>query len=386
MAIIFFDGFNRDFDESHWTRTSPGDMGLNGGVRSGSGPNSMYLVGAEGLDYRLSLSNTGTHSAKKLYLGFALHNYVNQADDETLYPTGRPFLRFYNSSNSVVLTLAFNTSPTGSNSQVSFGTDIDINVVQANTVVDTYTAGLCGNWYGQKIVGYSQWLYFEIEIDLESITNTVAIHIEGTPIVNSNALETTDLTTISNISKIEFIAGRQRYYYGGGMYLDDVYLVDNTGARENTWLGPETVVRNISVESDNFDAAVTTNQWFSNGDGSRLYTDDGDTSGIRTNAFNQTQLYNWSSISAGSLTPGTLVGAVRVSTKAKNASLDSAYRIIGKSGTGTTYNLSDKYVMSDNTYKTRGPEYILDNPETSDRWLITEINSYQFGVKSENPA
>jgi len=385
MAIIFFDGFNRDLDENHWTLTNTTNMGLNSNVRSGSGPNSMHLYGDEALDYRLSLTNIGTHSAKTLYLGFALHNYVTTTSDTALYPSGRPFLRFYNSSNVLVLTLTFDTTPTSSNSQVEYGTDVNINVVQANTIVDTYTAGLSGEYHGQ-IVAINEWIYFEFELDIESATNTLAMHIAGMPLVNSNSLQKTDLTTISNIAKIEFVNGRIRQYTSSGCYIDDLYLVDNTGTRENTWLGPETVVRNVSVDSDNFDAAVTANQWFSTGNYQRLYSNDGDTSGIRTSAFNQIQLYNWANIDASSLTPGTLVGAVRISTKAKNASLASAYRIIGKSGSETTYDLSDKYVMSDNTYKTRGPEYILDNPETSDRWSVAEINSFQFGVKSEDPA
>lgn len=390
MAIIFFDGFNRDFDTTHWTRTDDTDMGLNGNVRTNSGPNSMYLYGGETLDYRLTLSNIGTHANKKLYFGFAMSNYAANTADLVPYPNGRPFLRFYDSSDNLVLTLTIDSSASGSNSQVSYGGNIYFNVVQSGSVVDSYNVGVATTTSGTvKVISNGGWRYFEFEIDLASATNTFAMHVEGTPVVNSNSTQKTNLTAIANIVKIEFVAGRlyQQYYWqaGTGTFIDDLYLVDDAGSRENTWLGPDTVVRNISVNSDNFDSAVETNQWYSTGDYQRLYSDDGDTSGIRANAFNQYQLYNWSDIDTNSLPPGTLVGALRVSTKAKNASLDAAYRIVGKSAVDTLYNLSNKYVMSNNTYTTYGPEYVLNNPATTDRWTVAEINSFKFGVKSENP-
>lgn len=391
MAIIFFDGFNRDFDAAHWAVTDPDNMALNGTVRSNSGPNSMYLYGGETLDYRLTLSNIGTHASKKLYLGFVLSNYVSDQADLITYPNGRPFLRFYNSSNNLVLMLAIDVSSIGSNSQVNYGNNVKFNVVQASTVVDAYDIGVATTTNGTtKVIADGTWRYFEFEIDLASLTNTFAMHVEGTPVVNLSSTQTTNLTTIDNIAKIEFVAGRQYqpYYWqaGTGTFIDDLYLIDNTGSRENTWLGPETVVRHISVNSDNFDSAVETNQWYSTGDYQRLYSDDGDISGIRSSAFNQYQLYNYADINTGSLPPGTLVGALRLSAKAKNASLPAAFTIVGKSGVNTLYDLSSKFVMTNNVYTTYGPTYVLENPATVDRWTIAEVNSYKFGVKSENPA
>lgn len=390
MAIIFFDGFNRDFDSAHWTRTDPVNMVLNGTARTNSAPNSMYLYGGETLDYRLALNNIGTHSSKKLYMGFVLRNYVVDTADLTPYPDGRPFLRFYDSSDNLVLTIAVDSSSAGSNSQVSYGDDVYFNIVQAGAVVDSYNIGVATTTSGtKKVIADNTWRYFEFEFDIDSATNTVAMRVEGTPVVNSNATETTALTTIANIAKIEFVAGRlhQPYYWqpGTGTFIDDFYLVDDTGTRENTWLGPDTVVRNINVETGNFDGGVTTNQWYSTGDDQRLHTDDGDTSGIRSNAFNQYQLYNWDDIDTNSLPPGTLVGALRVFTKAKNASLDAAYKIVGENALGSIYDLSAKYVLSNNTYTIYGPEYVLNNPSTTDRWTVPEINSFKFGVKSENP-
>lgn len=391
MAIIFFDGFNRDFDTTHWSRTDETNMVLNGTVRSNSGPNSMYLYGGETLDYRLTLSNIGTHDNKKLYFGFVMSNYAADTVDLVAYPDGRPFLRFYDSNNNLVLTLTVDSSAMGNNSQVSYGDNIYFNVVQSGAVVDSYNVGVATTASGTvKVISNGDWRYFEFEIDLNSAPNTFAMRVEGTPVVNSNSTQKTDLTAITNIAKIEFVAGRMYQQYswqaGTGTFIDDLYLVDDTGTRENTWLGPDTVVRNISVNSDNFDSAVDTNQWYSTGGTDRLYSDDGDTSGIRTNAFNQYQLYNWSDINTAALPPGTLVGALRISTKAKNASLDAAYKIVGKSAVNTLHDLSAKYVLSNNTYTTYGPEYILNNPATADRWTAAEINSFKFGVKSENPA
>lgn len=390
MALIFFDGFNRDFDTTHWAVTDETNMTLNGNVRTNSGPNSMYLYGGETLDYRLTLSNTGTHANKKLYFGFVLSNYAVDASDLVSYPRGRPFLRLYNNANTLVLTVAVDPTPATANSQVNYGNDVTFNIVQNSTIVDSYTFGIAATNGSTKIIPNGSWRYFEFEIDLASPTNTIAMHFEGVPIQNSNASPTTNLTTIADISKIEFVAGRvyQQVWWqpATGTFIDDFYLVDDTGSRENTWLGPETVVRNISVNSDNFDSAVDTNQWYSTGDGSRLYSDDGDISGIRSNAFNQYQIYNWSNIDANGLTPGTLIGALRISTKAKNASLPAAYRLVGKSAVNTLYDLSDKYVLNNNMYTTYGPEYILNNPATTDRWTVADINAFRFGVKSEDPA
>ena len=390
MAVIFFDGFNRDINDAQWSRPDEAAVVLSGTVRTNSGPQSILIMGDDTLDKRLVLSNIGTHSAKKLYLGFVMHNFVNDSNDDSLYPNGRPLLRFYNSSNAVVLTVAFDTTSTGTNSQLSLGKNIDINMLQSNTIVDSYRVGLSSDHYSQRIVGYSgsnTWIYYEFEIDLASTPNTVAMRINGVPLVNLNSTQKTNLTPISNISKLEFIGARQRanYYAAYYTFIDDFYLIDDTGSRENTWLGPDTIVRNIEVQNSNFDSAVIDNQWYSTGDYQRLYSDDGDTSTIRSTAFNQFQIYNWSDISPSSLLPGTLVGGVRISTKAKNASLPAAYRIVGRNSGGTIYDLSNKYVMSDYTYKTRGPEYILNNPETGDRWTIAEFNSFGFGVKSENP-
>lgn len=392
MAIIFFDGFNRDFNDAQWTRTSDTSVVLSSTVRSQSGPNSIHIMGDDTLNFKLTLSNIGTHSAKKLYLGFVMHNYVTDANDDSLYSSGRPFLQFYNSANNVVLTIAFDTSSIGTNSQLSFGKNVDINLIQNDVVADSYRVGLSTDYYSQRIVAYSgtsTWLYFEFELDIASTPNTVAMRINGVPLVNLSAAQKTNLATaITNITKMEFIGAknRQNSYGGYHTFIDDFYLVDDTGSRENTWLGPETVVRNINIFQSNFDSAVVENQWYSYGDYQRLFSDDGDTSGIRATAFNQYQIYNWDDISPSSLSPGTLIGGLRVSTKAKNSSLPAAYKIAAKSGLGNFYDLSSKYVMSDYTYKVRTPAYILNNPETNDRWTIADINSFAFGVKSENPA
>lgn len=390
MAIIFFDGFNRDFDSSHWSRTNETAIRLSTTVRAGSGPNSLELGGSDSLNNRLMLSNIGTHAGKKLYLGFALHKFYLSPADANTYPLGRQFLRFFNNSNVAVLTIGFDIQPSSSNSQVPYGSDVDINVIQSNTVVSSYRAGLVTNpWWGGSIIAETQWLYFEFELDLQSATNTIAINITGTQLLNSTGASNTNIATIDNISKIEFTAGNTASSYSPASYIDDLYLIDNTGTRENTWLGPETVVRNLSPDpSDNFDSAAVSgaNQWFSNGDSNRLHTDDGDISGIRTASFNQRQLYNWSNINTGTLTPGTIIGAVRISTKAKNASAPAAYRIVGRDALGTDFDLSDKYVMTNRAYTVNGPKYILNDPATNARWTVPDFNAYSFGVKSENPA
>jgi hypothetical protein len=372
MAVIFFDGFNRTPNLNHWTLTNATfAVGAN---------SSLAVINANGdASNKIRLSNVGTHSNKKLYLGVRIAGYAAPHD------ATQSFLTFYNAAGDSVLVIKWDTNVAAS--------DLGLTIVQGATTLTTYTilnsiasTGTVSNtgarnfFVGTGPSGISSvGRVLEFEIDLAD--DTIAVRYEGQSLLNSAAAELTSLATpIADIATLD-IFGAVTDDYGVYPVVFDLYLLDDTGTFANTWLGSE-----FEVKSSTFDnTAPTFNQWnvVGGSNGSVLNSADGDTSYIRSGVFNEVGVFPVSDISSSIFAPA--IAAMRVDSVSRRPSLDAAYKYAYNNGT-TTFEMGSRIVLASGTYATKPAQIIRTNPNTNQAWTLSQINSGSFGVKSVDPA
>ena len=160
---------------------------------------------------------------------------------------------------------------------------------------------------------------------------------------------------------------------GDYMVVDDLYVLDGTGAVNNDLLG----VRKVVTIFPN--AAGDVNDW-TGSSGADHYTlvdenpVDDDTTYIESSTSSQEELWNYTDPASIASVSGiqistdcrlTDVSPITLETQVKSGSTDSSDA--GQVPSGTSYSTVSRIVEL--------------NPDTSSAWDATSLNSAQFGVK-----
>jgi hypothetical protein len=374
MAVIFFDGFENPLASAYWSGTNAEiDPNFNFGVRTGSQSLRINAATPPGV---ISLRNFGTHSAKKVYIGFGAYNPYT---DAAAGATGLPFLSVFNSSLTNNLTI--NMASVAAN-QLRFV------VRQSNTTVTNYTFTDSAYYYNANSCSYygNGWLFLEFEFNLGTSPNTVAMRVNGSALSNSSSSQITNLpTTLGSIAGFD-ITGSSCSIMG----FDDLYVSDNIAPAPTGYLGTNTQVHKVQLQSgasyvDGWREFYYGNYYTApNFDGGTLLDDNnGDLSSVTTAQFNKSITYNAKNVSP--VNPATaVIAAIRLDSFARKVSLDSAYKCLYYDGT-TTYELGSKITLTDTNYAGPNSQIIKVNPATGANWTITDFNAASFGVKSVDP-
>jgi hypothetical protein len=359
MAVIFFEGFNRTIAPAHWTAS--GAIWANGQAR---------FAPTDPVVNKITLTNIGTHANKKLYLGFRVTQYSVQ---KSVAAVGQPFVVFFNAANQEVLRLTFTTDVAGS-------ADIGIRVRQANATVNTHTvlhSVASVLWFDNAATRaiFASQRQLAFEIDMESATNTLAVQYQGQTSFNSANEEFTSLNAISDIAKIEIYGGQT-----SEAFIDDLYLVDNTGDVANTWLGVNAVVHSPNFGFSN----PSVNQWnLTNNLMTTLNSDDGDETTANTAAFNNLLIGPINDINPANATD--VVGGLRIESVARKLLLNSGYRYMVRINSAN-YEIGAPIIATTNTYFRHPPQFIFTSPNTNAAWNTTTFNQAEMGLKSIDPA
>jgi hypothetical protein len=393
MALIFFEGFNRTFDNTdpaagyagkwEWATVESltPTFGYTSTVRNGSG--SLYLPTNQGAGNSLQCYADLTISAqsnKTLYLGFAVYTMYTGYDSATTGPQyAATLLRFYNALGAEQFKLDLDRTPSASGT-IGFAFKNSAGVIQGSPLI---LSGATDNAsYSQaRQYGYvsnSNWAYVELKITLNSSTSgSVEARVDGLALQTSSNSATVALPTISNIHKIRFCANET-----GDTHIDDLYLLDNSGGSLDTWLGPTTKVFSPTLSTTNSDVTTTTEQeWDTVGSLSLdSYNPDGDY--ITTKLTDRLQLYVLASADGLFSIPAVeTVAAVQVRSIARETSLPAAYKQVFKTNTaGTVTNLSSE--LQTEAYYQSAATILTTNPVTSAAWTLTDLETAHFGIKS----
>lgn len=385
MAIIFFEGFNTPhIDTAHWS-TEPDDTAFVFGqdLRRVAGNGAIAHQGVSEptiTQKELLLQNIGTHSAKKLYVGFGILNFMNVVDESYTGPTPK-LIEFYDSSGAA---------------QFCINADNGITLTQASATVGSWPMTLpaaCTNVI-PNITAVASWLFLEFEIDMSVTPNKITLHIDGLTKNTNTAGAYLELPVdVTNIHSLKLYGSipltftvpwweANCYGFQGDQGFDDFYIIDDTGNAPTAWAGIDAVVYPVNLN----EGAPVVNQWGKYGnpgwDPSVLNSEDGDSSYMRAAGFNKTQLYPLNTFAQPAL--GIEIGAIKINATARNVSLPAAYDIIYRDTSNVSHTLQT--VQLTNTTYTYTKVVSTINPQTTEAWTFDDINNGHWGVKSVQPS
>ncbi len=210
------------------------------------------------------------------------------------------------------------------------------------------------------------WHHFECEVYHHASAGSFVVKVDKVEVFNETGLATP--TTQEHITFHSTIGG----YDNGGCYIDDVVIFDDTGSRNNTWMGPVRVLP-LYPSGDN------SVQWDKSGGTTNAenvdegLSGDEDTTYVSTDVVNEVDLYD----------TGDLVDsfdeyyAVQVHTYSrKDDAGTKKIKPMIKVGTdeqfGGEHNLADSYVGQIDVFETK---------DGTNDWDETALDSMLLGVK-----
>jgi hypothetical protein len=250
----------------------------------------------------------------------------------------------------------------GSNPQIKLNFDPTTRVF---TLVKDAT--LMGTGTRQLQTGF--WYYVELKVVINQATGTLNLHVNATSDISLSALNTRSAnSTVDTATNIEFRSGN-------GVYLlDDVYVLDGSGAVNNTFLGDMTVETVIPNGPGN------SAQWTPNPPGTLNFQDvitgNGDAAFVQANTNGLKDTYDFSNLFR--ITSNIAGISVNVQCRKTDSGVRNIAPVVRHSGTdylGTVVPVPDtSYLYVFQVYE--------QNPGTVAAWTVSDVNGDQFGVQS----
>lgn len=378
MAVVFFDSFSLP-DTQNWTFTSYGlpnpygyqnigyfpDGALNEGVSLfvGSGNASGNVPTA-----RLAFP---AQTSGKVYIGFRMERLQRSSLPE------HKFCAFYDDANTEICSISLDTGG-GVYGGIS-GYDFAVKVRQGGTLRDTY-------YLANPLVPFtsnhyvSQWHHWEFELDIDN--DTLALRVEGQLLFEAPVGGLLTLATpFSSVAGLAFF-GVLRNDQNGPQWFDDLYVLNDSGSYNNSWLGPTARVRTRTIaESEPY-----TNVNWEDAPSANLSSNDGDGSYVRTKQVGAVYAVPFNALS---LPSGSAIGAVKVSSISRAPVRAVAYKHAFVDTVGeATYELGDPIVIGENA-NINYPDsplvtYAAENPATGLPWTPEELDTLanHFGMKT----
>lgn len=350
MALLFFDGFDHCSNTQLYRKwagvVDASDFSVSASAaRNGAGGIFMDISTASDGGY-VNFSGNDT-----IILGFAL-KWITSIN---IWGTD---------SGDSFSAIAFRE---GSNNHVSvnFASDGTIMVYKDNsTLLGSSSSGLFNG---------ATWYYLEIKVTVHDSAGIVEIKLDGTTVLNLTGQDTKDGgTSIINSIRIG-CAGVSAH----DIYLDDLYICDDTGSENNDFLG------DVKVETL-FPDADGTNSDFTCSSGSDHYAlidenpPNDDTDYNESTAASEMDTVSFDAAAAA----GTILG-VQVSScvKKTDAGTLTARNVVRSGASPAETESSDHSPSTDYTYITNIWE---KEPVDDVAWTLTKINAAEFGVKRQS--
>jgi hypothetical protein len=288
------------------------------------------------------------------------------------------YIRFYLPTDVDTVYVGFAVYPNSISNNTVFAVNNVSGGRQCGVAFNYLPALISGN--GSSVVQYgdgntlvlpAMWNYIEIKA---TVNNSISaddfiVRVNGDEMLNVTAGTDTQYQSSSGI--------RQVVFYGLNR-IDDVYICDTTGSKNNTFLGDTRV-------SSLLPNAVGANSDFTPTDGtSDNYTmvddatdHDNDTTYVESSSVGDVDLYNFENISE---TPNTIDGVSVVSSMKKTGAGARTAKIVCQSD-GTNEESTEISPSTDYQYL---PAIYEDDPATGTAWTESGLNAAQFGIKVES--
>lgn len=214
----------------------------------------------------------------------------------------------------------------------------------------------------------SVWAYIEVKVKVNSSTGTVDIKVNGTSVLSLTGQNTGS----TNPDRIAFLGNLNSTDHG---YFDDIYVCDNTGSNNTTFLGPQKVTA-IFPTGDH-----GTNQWSATGAGSthadrvKENPHDSSTTYLSDASSGDTEEFDY----ANTGSEITSVKGVQVNTVFETDS-GAAFSVKNHVNSGGTSSDDAGTAGTNGTYTTAARLVEVD-PNTSALWTKTNLDASLFGIK-----
>jgi hypothetical protein len=229
--------------------------------------------------------------------------------------------------------------------------------------VGTTTGTVIGATTGAAIG--TDWVYVEVKVYFHDTVGTVDVYVDGVSRLSVSGADTLSGTSIPD---------RLRLYSNSTIYLDDLYVLDGSGTRNNDILGPQKVVA-VFPTSDVLSE-------FTPSTGSDHYAL------VDEVAVGGTEEADWVEASSagicdtfgyGDVSDLGPIAGVQLSTIARNeggSALDMISRVVSGSTT------SDDAGVECTSSRVDYLRVLEVDPDTTSPWSVSGINSAVFGVKA----
>ena len=247
----------------------------------------------------------------------------------------------------------------GTTEQCSLRTNASsvLTVQQATTVKAT----------GSTVLSAATWYYVEFKFTAHGSAGVAEVKLNGAAEIASTS--SLDLTgTANNYWNVAGFAPGQQ----GGMYFDDLYILDPTTGTNTDFLGPVQIVARYPNGNGNA-SSWTPNGGSNMGCVSEPYQD-GNTSFVQSATANQIDTYTMQDLPAAA---GSVFAVAQHTVAAQDGgaarSIAPVYRISSTDYVGTTVNTSATYQFL--------TEVKDVSPATSSAWTVSEVNGLESGMK-----
>lgn len=338
MALIFMDGFDHypaSSIKSKWDVLGNAVTIYPTDGRDGAG--MVYLTVSD------SIRKDFTTASDTIIAGFAMYKTAPGHSEDT-----NDVFRIYNGSSTGISIVLSN-----------FGI---VSVERGGTLVAS----------SSYVPFQSSWAYFEIKVVYHDTTGSVEVRVNGQTVINETGIDT--MVNTDSPSSVLFYGGGA---YGNPIKVDDFYLCDGTGTKNNDFLGDSHVTTLYPVSDgtySDFTPSTGTDHYALVDDPSHIT----DSEYVSSDTVGDIDTFDPTTIALGEDVHG-----VQVSSFVKNLDAgELTVRPIIRSGATPANNEGPDLEISQTLKSSIG---IWDKEPTDDvNWTEAKINAAEFGLKVQS--
>lgn len=390
MAMVFFEGFNYNNGEA---------INLNTSYWSHNNGYSFQNAGRTQNSIALPNRTMNTSLASNSYL--QLSNFTNPLTSNSCIGIGFWVNRLQaglssNSSEPDYENLISLTTNNGTLSidcgRPSDNVGVLLVVRENDTVINTYDFRSApqnswnhsnANFGNGTVLPYIDGAMY-LDLFFDATNGSFSVRAAGgntlsTPLYNASGSASTAITSFTSVTQVKLYGkmNLNNWNTGDSRYFDDFYFT-NGNSFSDVFLGPNT--RIYRLHSNGTLGFNWQNDPAGNDPNYAMYTNNGDSAYIRSNANGQVAYYNFDDLPGGS--PNTIAG-VKLINIARKSGLDTQamVNIMASSSSDSLQEIGPTYTINSETYSLKESMYFT-NPVTSGNWTPSAINTMVLGVKN----
>lgn len=357
MALLYMDGFDLQDTLQRWV---PG--GYTASVvyttptRFNQGKCVTIIVGSSGAQQSVFLTRGFTPSAQ-IYVGAAIQTTLETGNGSD------PMANFFGLYSDSATTGHVYLHRTSNNAIALYRGDAGggtINQPNGTLIAQSAIGVMDGNWH-----------YIEMSATINSTTGNVVVKVDGATVLTFTG-NTRNGGTSTNIDSVRFKTGRYVNDPAASISIDDLYICDNTGTTNNTFLGDvkvQSMVPNSAGSSTQLAPTGSANNYANVGE-----VPYNDATYNASSTIGQRDTYALSDLTAGTT---TIMGTQSVAHMQKSDAGTANAKVALKSGASVYYDTTQSLGAASTAYV----QVRETDPATSAAWTVASANALEAGME-----